>query len=371
MKETTSLPQTISSDEGYVLNLNLLRDGDVILESGYKPHSELIKIKTGSRYSHAMIFLGRTIFEATKNGTVFTRVPNRFHVKSSDDLKIIRLKEPISESSLNNMETYARTQIATSYSVPEAIRSSREKKPKKKKEKGQFCSRLVAEILNAGGIHSVDNIHYCTPADLEKLEDSGLFSVVEGAVKKASPEEMKHASSGEMHPKHQKATVEWTKKAKKLLKPYGNNIQNINEILQALLDSRNLKLDKIIASSMIESGYADDYKDDRIANPYRYDTAEFSRLFSEGLISIDAEIDKEISIFKLQMTNIKSSKSNLDSTLGMYKTIKLEYEICKGILSAIKDRMDVLLAVCREHKVSSPNVDYALHMSQVISYELR
>lgn len=353
--------------EGYVLNIVNLKNGDVILESGKKIHSEIIKKKTGSNYSHAMIFLDGTIFESTKGGTVFTRVPNRFYVKAENDLKVIRYKDDINNHSLEQITFHARTNIATSYSVPEAVRSSRKNKPTNKKEKGQFCSRFVAESLNAGGIRTVKNIHYCTPADLENSE---LFFEVPFAVKIATPDEIEHASSGEMHPKHQKATVEWTKKAKKALKAFNSNAQTVSEIYQAVLDSNNLKLDKLVATAMIESGYTDNYNDDKDANPYRYSISEFTKLLTEKRVNIDEEVRKELSIFNLQINNIKISRTNLENSQGIFRIMKLDYEVCLGILRSIKARMDVLLEVCRENDIVSPSVDRARHMCNAISSEL-
>jgi len=294
MKES----QTTSSIDGFVLNLAELKSGDVILEAGYKPHSEAIKIKTGSHYSHAIIFLENSIFESTMSGSVFTRVPNRFYVKNEKDLKVIRHKTSLSNESLEFITMHARTSIGTSYSISEAIISSKKNRPSTKKNNSQFCSRFVAECLNAGGIKAVDNIHYCTPAE---LENSGEFSEVQNAVKKATPEEMKHATSGRLHPKHQKATVEWIKKAKKLLKPNNNKVQTSGDIFQAILDAKNLKLDRAVAKAMIESGYTDNYNDDKEINTYRYDAEEFSTRLKNGDISIEEEVRKEISIFRLQM----------------------------------------------------------------------
>ncbi|MGX9379801.1 hypothetical protein [Pseudomonas sp. JQ36] len=221
--------------------------------------------------------------------------------------------------------------------------------------------------MNAGGIKAVDNIHYCTPAE---LEDSGEFSEVQNAVKKATPEEMKHATSGKLHPKHQKATVEWIKKAKKLLKPNNNKVQTSGDIFQAILDTKNLKLDRAVAKAMIESGYTDNYNDDKEINTYRYDAEEFSTRLKNGDISIEEEVRKEISIFRLQMKNIKISRQNVNITLGTYRTLKLEYEICKNILETVKNRMDILIEACETNKIFSPSIDIAKRISNEIESEI-
>ncbi|MBX8488685.1 hypothetical protein K5D42_02260 [Pseudomonas cichorii] len=352
-----------SAQEGYVLRLDLLRSGDIILESGYKPHSEIIKKKTGSNYSHAMIYLEGTIFESTKGGSVFTRVPNRFYVKNEEDLKVIRYNGEISDEALEKMAWHARTSVATTYSVPEAIRSSREKKPTTKKSTGQFCSRFVAESLHAGGIKAVDNIHYCTPADLEGADN---FSVVLGTVKRASPAEILHADESKLHPKHQKATVEWTKKAKTLLRSLNGKAQTINDIYQTLIDSRNPKIDKAIAKAMIESGYTRNLDDDKLENPYRYDESEFSKLLKEGRVDLNREVRKEVHITRLFIRNHEANRRNKQITGEMFRVLQLEYEVGVGNLIAIKDRMDTLISVCVDMNINSSSVEVARQISSAI-----
>ncbi|WP_442114148.1 hypothetical protein [Pseudomonas sp. NUPR-001] len=355
------------AQEGYVLRLDLLKDGDVILESGHKPHSEIIKAKTGSNYSHAMIYLEGTIFESTKGGSVFTRVPNRFYVKNEDDLKVIRYSGELSDEALAKMAWHARTSVATTYSVPEAIRSSREKKPKTKKSTGQFCSRFVAESLNAGGIKAVDNIHYCTPADIEGAHD---FSVVPDVIKKATSEEILHADASKLHPAHQKATVQWTRKAKTLLRPINNSVQTINDIYQALIDSRNPKIDKAIAKAMIDSGYTKNLDDDRVANSYRYDENEFSKLLREGRIDLSREVRKEVHITRLFIRNHKINRHNIKITHGMFRSLELEYEVSAGNLMAINDRMETLISACVDMNISTNSVEVARQITRSIQEAL-
>ena len=76
----------------YILDWGKLEVGDIILEHGYALHSSIICKATGSHYSHAMIYVGNTIIEATQKGRVFSKIPNRFTVKNINDLKVLRLK---------------------------------------------------------------------------------------------------------------------------------------------------------------------------------------------------------------------------------------------------------------------------------------
>lgn len=344
---------------GYVLDLENVRNGDIILESGYKLHSKAIQTKTKSHYSHAMIFLDGTIFEATRGGSTFTRVPNRFYVRREKDLKVIRRTDPISADSLKKMTAHARSQTACFYNITEAINSVRPKKRPNQRAPGQFCSRFVAECFYAGGIKVAKNIHYCTPADLEKLLQRESYIAIDNAVKLANPEELAHAKADTPHHKHRKATVEWTKKARSLLKSHGHIVESMGDIYQAILDLRDPRIDQKVADAMRASGYADNYNDDREANPYRYDTALFLERLSQGQTSIDSEVHKEISIYNHQMTNLIVAQNNLQRMLWPCKTLQLDYEICKCILLAVRDRLIVIENAAFAKNISSEFTDIA------------
>lgn len=60
----------------FMLDRERLRPGDIILERGYEWYSEEITKRTNSNYSHAMIYVGGTIMEATLAGGVFSRIPD-------------------------------------------------------------------------------------------------------------------------------------------------------------------------------------------------------------------------------------------------------------------------------------------------------
>ncbi|MEZ2651899.1 hypothetical protein ACBQ17_27845, partial [Bacillus wiedmannii] len=90
--------------------------GDIILEHGYKPHGLVIMKVTNSHYSHAMLYEGATIIEATSSGGVFSRVPNRFAVVNKNDLKVLRLRNEIAQSEMEKITTISRTLVGSSYS---------------------------------------------------------------------------------------------------------------------------------------------------------------------------------------------------------------------------------------------------------------
>ncbi|WP_208935396.1 hypothetical protein [Paracidovorax avenae] len=354
-------------NRGYILDFPVLRDGDVILISGQKAHSLVIRSVTKSHYSHAMIFLEGTIFEATLDGSVFTRVPNRFYVESQSDMKVLRFNEPLSHKDVQAIVGFARDNVMTSYSITEAIRSSKKNKPTTKREMGQFCSRYVAECYFAAGLRIAKNIYYCTPADLEKAPE---FSEVINAVRLGTSEEILHASSGELHPKHQKATVLWVKGAKKILQAAGYKAQTISQINQAIIDLRSADIDKRIAKLIRASGYLDNVHEDRKANPYRYDASIFADFLRGGQIEIGVEIAKDRPLFKLHLNNHRINRINIVNTNDLYKVFRLHQQVYQSNLSMIGERMQTIIEASAMSGLCSHLVEEAVQMNSEIQKEL-
>lgn len=345
----------------YILNLEVLKPGDIILEHGYKLHSSVIMKVTGSHYSHAMLYEGSTIIEATSSGGVFSKVPNRFAVENQNDLKVLRLEEEISPQEMENITITARTLTGSSYDKSEAVKAGRKKKPAQKKSNGQFCSRLVAQCYNKAGIKLVESINYCSPADLEK---SPLLSEVENAVKEASEAELAHALAPSIHTQHLKSSVQWVKAAKKILKKSGVEAETINDIYSATLNLRNPKVDKLILKEIKASGHYNFYLEDKNANPYRYDVTKFAEKIGNNNYAIDAEIHKEISIIKIQSTNL----SNVKECFKIYSSCLMaaEIDLYTGILNTVKERLKIIIEHCDNNNLTPKLLTEALSMINYI-----
>ncbi|WP_413514407.1 hypothetical protein [Serratia proteamaculans] len=325
----------------YILNLDVLKAGDIILEHGYKTHSLVIMKVTNSHYSHAMLYEGSTIIEATSSGGVFSRVPNRFAVVNKNDLKVLRLKNEIEPSEIENITTISRTLIGSSYSKLEALKAGGKKKPNTKVVTGQFCSRLVAQCFDLGGIKLVDNINYCSPAD---FENSPYLVEIDGAVKEASEKELAHALAPTPHRKHQESTVQWVKEAKKILKKSNIEAETINDIYSATLRLKNPKVDKLILKVIQASGHYTFYLEDKKENPFRYDEQAFSEKAGVNLDIINSEIHKEISIVKVQSTNLKNSREN--KKIHPSCLMDAEINLYLNILGITKERLNVIVSHC-------------------------
>lgn len=346
----------------YILNLDALQPGDIVLEHGYKPHSVAIMKMTRSHYSHAMLYEGSTIIEATLGGGVFSRVPNRFAVVNENDLKVLRFSGEMDPERMETINLTSRTLIGSSYSISEAFKAGGKKKPKDKKITGQFCSRLVAQCYSAGDIKIVDNINYCSPADIER---SPYFSMVENAVKEASEEELAHALAPTPHKKHQESTVQWVKAAKKILKKSGIEAETINDIYSAAASLKNPKVDKLILKEIKGTGHYEFYQDDKSSNPYRYNSQAFSDAVGSNLKYIDEEIHKEISIVKVHTMNLNNAKVNLERYPSCL--MAAEVDLYNNILGITLERLNIIISHCKSNKLEPALLNQALSMANSIS----
>lgn len=345
------------SETHFVLDMNQLKPGDIILERGYAKHSEIISKHTNSHYSHAMIYANGTIVEATQNGGVFTRVPNRFTVKDIRDLKVLRLKHSPGEETLKSIYEYAIYLCGSQYSILEAIKV---KSPDFVKEfvndgRKQFCSRLVAQCYQKGGINLVDNTNYCSPGDIER---SPLLEEVAGAVRCATEEEVLHAQAETPHSIHAQNTNKFITKALDIFKNHdittiGNNqeeiaITTLSDIFTAAynycLHNTYPYLDKEITNAMYSSGYLDHIDMDRKQNPYRYDLVLFKEkmmdFFGKNILSLLNHLKTEIKISQREVDNRLNDyieKRNLLQKTG-FRFIEAQLKIPKALLEQALER---------------------------------
>ncbi|KAA5996868.1 YiiX/YebB-like N1pC/P60 family cysteine hydrolase [Pantoea sp. M_5] len=345
----------------YVLNLAALKPGDIILEHGYKAHSLAIMRITGSHYSHAMLYEGSTIIEATSGGGVFSKIPNRFAVVEKNDLKVLRLSDEVEPSQIENITIFSRTLVGSKYDKSEAIKAGKKKKPSKAIVTGQFCSRLVAQCYYHAGIALVENINYCSPADIEK---STLLVEVVDAVKEASEEELAHALAANYHQEHLKNTANWVKAAKKILRKSGIEAETINDIYHATLRLRKPKVDKLILKEIVASGHYEFYLKDKISNPHRYDVNAFSKKVNGNIEIIEGEIHKEISIVKTHSTNLETFKKYHESYPS--KLMLAEVNLYSNLLNITKERLEVIVESCHLEGLNPTLLPQALSMINYI-----
>nr|WP_314422007.1 YiiX/YebB-like N1pC/P60 family cysteine hydrolase [uncultured Erwinia sp.] len=342
----------------FILNADYLQPGDIILERGYEWYSKKICEQTGSRYSHAMIFVGGTIIEATRTGGVFSRIPNRSTVHEKNDFLVLRLKEKPDTEVIKKICNHALYLVGSQYSVSEAlsVKGPRFLKEFSENSRKQFCSRLVAQCYQEGGINLVDDINFCSPADIENSID--LLQEVKGAILRASEGEVRHALALSPHAGHTDNTVNFVNMAIEVFKnhgikmvgsPYGEVvITTLNDISWALYQNKDVPgLDEELTEAMYASGYLDHINVDREKNPFRYDYALFKLKVetasggdkNELFEIIRQEVNNAVGILERRLQSYIMARENIKTGL---KYAEAEFSAPKGMLLIIKDRLIII-----------------------------
>lgn len=363
----------------FILNHEHLKPGDIILERGYSFNSDVIRHMTNSNYSHAMIYVDGTIIEATPEGGVFSRIPNRSLVRSAEDFLVLRPSEKLSSETVYKICKDARELIGSQYSKPEAARTKlygfiRNLFPESRK---QFCSRLVAQIYFMNGIKLVESPSFCSPSDIEK---SKLLKKIPSMVREASENEKAFALKEKPHDKHTKNSVDFIRQSIIILNSYSIKnvdvagedlvITTLNDIARSVFENReNKELDRDITNAMYESGYMDHIYSDKKSNPYRYDYSlfKFKLCYKSNPSEIEeklwAEFEKEKSVFIHRLESYCCAKDNLYFNLMFFKA---EYEICRGLIMGMLERLIVIERFTKEKEQSEINKQCNIMISEII-----
>lgn len=293
--------------KNYIIDISRLELGDIILTAEKGAVSKGVRVATLSKYSHAAIYVGGTIIEATLGG-VFSKNPQRLIFDSENQVAVYRYRGELSEEQVKVICNYARSKVASLYTIPEALTLRIRELLKKPESRKQFCSRLVALSYSDNGIDllNIRNPAYCTPKQLSLCK---AFYKVSDIIREATESEVRFSKTEDPNIAHQKDTIEWVNKVRNLVseqslsKTY--DIQSIIDV-DAFLKFHP-EFDSDIVSYMEAGGYLTHYNFDMKNNPHRYNliwlesVAMKMRNRDEFLI---AELTKELSMINLYSENL-------------------------------------------------------------------
>ncbi|MGS0828289.1 YiiX/YebB-like N1pC/P60 family cysteine hydrolase [Shewanella sp. 0m-8] len=340
----------------YLLDVTQLKQGDIVLEDGEsKVVSEMIKKVTKSNYSHAMLYIDHLLVHAVPEGGVFSKNPQRILRNKKSSFKVLRLKIPVSPSTLELVCYNARAKVGSPYSKVEATKSisSVDKKGQNTK---QFCSRLVAQSYYGGGVKLVDNVDYCTPEDINQ---SLLLEEVLGCVRLAAPEDIDMANKPDPNVENRNELLKWLEPTRKLLKKHGADVQSVNDVIEYLL--KDSSTDKRICKYIEATKYLKLYNVDRNLNSYRYNNNEFNAKLVGAINSYEfliSEISLNQRAIELQGKNLKIAREAY--RIYKIKFLKLHMQQYCNILRECECRLKVILQYRGLEQANSRVVDALL-----------
>lgn len=324
-------------EKKYTIERSRLKPGDIILTAEKAAVSKGVRVGTGSRFSHAAIWVGGTMIEAVREG-VFSKNAQRLMLDKPSHCVVLRSRKPLSDHELDKICYYAHSQVGSLYALDEAMLVLPRRLMKLESTKKQFCSRLVAlaytqidyDFINLG------SPHYCTPGKLARCK---AFERVPGIVREVLPGELDFAMSNDPVKKNAAATFEWLAKVRDLVESdlalkAVFDIQTINDVADLLI--KQPQLDEIVVGFLHENDYLTYFNHDMQASPFRYQpdlmTLEL-RLADDPEGFIAQELGKEYSLAKRHALNIDNSIQNYLSTglSFVMEHLKLYQNLMNGV----------------------------------------
>lgn len=250
----------------YTLDDTLLRRGDIILTTSKDRISTVIRFLTFGPFSHAMIYLGgQSCSDAGGPGIrVASNNTQRIFFESHKHCCVLRLKEDISESDMDNIIDNARCLIGMEYSLDEAKLVALRVKFSSKEINRQFCSRYVAQAYSKEGINIVRNPDYCSPVD---IFNSDLLIKIEPCLREASEEEIEVLGQESIPLSAKYYADEYMFSKARELSSY--DIQTLEQFNSVLLKHSNFDVD--FSQIMQDSGFLDLWELETKDNPWFYD----------------------------------------------------------------------------------------------------
>lgn len=313
--------EDINVSKKYIINYKELEPGDIILTADKGIVSKGVRLGTLSKFSHAAIYVGGTMIEATLSG-VFSKNPQRLIFDSKDHVAIYRYDGELTESQVEDISNFARSKTCSLYSIPEATTLRLRELLKKPATKQQFCSRLVALSYSESGVNlkNLRNPAYCTPKQLSLCK---AFYKVDHMVREATSDEVSFSKTEDPTITHQKETTEWVRRVRQLSQTDAlsmkYDIQTINDVDEFLYENRTFN--NSILESVKNGGYLTFYKYDTKRNPWRYD-----RVLLETMLIYQPDKESFLETqLKISFDVFNVYKNNLVKYLEYYSSTGLSY----------------------------------------------
>lgn len=244
----------------YVINFEKLEFGDIILIRSNTRISQLVRHRTQSQYSHAILYVGvASVIDSDGYGVQSNNI-QRLLIENVDDAVVLRLKEKA--PNIEQVEFFARQKIGTEYSTEEALATRINKDIEAKEPNRQFCTRFVAQAYKNADITIVDNPDYCTPEDLLK---SDQLMIIEDVLREASKKEIEFANSENPNVTQREIHNSIFKKAREIS---GIDIQTFEQLNEMIIEKPDL--DGEFTDFVRQSGYLNMIEGDMEKNPWYY-----------------------------------------------------------------------------------------------------
>lgn len=256
----------------YILDFKRLKPADILFtREKWDATSIVIRTASGSRFSHAILYVGsHSYIDSDRNG-VHANNPQYKLFDSPSDVAVKRHKAPLSAEAVNRICDFARSEIGKRYSVPEAFGTviwwvAGESKLVER----QFCSRLVAMSYAAANIKLVRNPLRCTPGRVYRsTELVEVATVCREATDEDIAVAVRHESS--FLPRQEDIT---NKVLAGIREATNSSVETFTDIANLVI--ARSETDEIVASILKDSGYLSMWETMRARDPHWFDAEAYA-----------------------------------------------------------------------------------------------
>lgn len=258
----------------FVIDINKVKAGDIILIRKNDSESNTIRQLTGSEYSHAILYVGITSCIESEGDGVHSQNLQRINCAEYTDIVVLRVKDDENKQFIPGAIKFARQNIGTEYSTREAYIAASNPQIVARQKNRQFCTRFVAQAYMSSGLQIVSNPDYCTPQEI-LVSDS--LSIIEGVLREATAGEVDFILNSIDPLKLQR---DFTNKIFDSARNISNcDIQTFEQLSNYMI--KNPDKDIEITQAINDSGYLNLWEIEKKENPWFYDYQLFDNYFNE------------------------------------------------------------------------------------------
>lgn len=333
----------------YILDLNKLHKGDIILTRDNSRQSEVIRKRGNSDYSHVSLYVGDTVIESEGLG-VQSCNPQRITGIEENDIAVLR---PInaSDEQIENACLFARSQCGMEYGTND-MKKSRDKTQAPTEENRQFCSRLIAQSFLYAKYPIVDNADLASIADIENSEKLQKVNKITRIANEKDIEYINSDKKTAMKPGsnvQNEAFVDFLENIRKSTNDPRCDIQNEEQLVKYIIQHPDL--DDVFSEILEKSQYFRLWKEFENNEPWMYDPDLFEKKFGNksGEYAI-AEIYKPYENIKIW--NIQKSTYGMlyhQFQLNLFKSFITMYQ---NALESFHKRMTTLCHIAQKYNAN-------------------
>lgn len=296
----------------FIVDIDKLYDGDILLIKGEPRAQEIMQ----SEYTHAILYISKSSCIESDGYGVQSFNPQRRLFKNENEILVLRLKNniPNRDSIIRQSILKARSLIGTEYGQYEArkVLTREQSNPNLNR---QFCTRLISQSFQFGGLNLVDNADYPSPSE---IIHSPFLYIAQNSLKKATDEEIGHTKEQALTDIQTDSINGLFEKARGLS---GKDIQTFEQISHYLIENKDDNFDKEFTQYYINSSYYKLWELDFKRNPHNYNYELFKTRYST-----EEKRLKAISLLKDVSENLNELYlSNYITHLTLYKKYGFKY----------------------------------------------